>query len=180
MNRLLLSLFLCNCASIRSNNLYLDFYNQTEGRYIEIRQCSLPIAISFSGLSTSEENKVKRGLRFWEKYAGRRLFVESPNAAVVFENYPHEYYEFAGATTSSIWDSNGCFIFSVVRFMYRLDSFSEWEQDFIIRHEIGHLLGFSDSDDRFHIMYHHVKINVDCPSDSELDALRRYYVNESR
>lgn len=169
------TLLLCSCVHVRANSLYTDFYNLAKNEYTELKQCKLPIPVSFDGLSNEDADKVRDGLRFWEVYAGRRLFIESYRAKVVFKNYNDIYYGDTGAVTSNFWNRNGCIIFSRVIFMHQLSTLAEWEQVFVIRHEIGHVLGLDDSDNRFNIMYRYVKMNVDRPSDSEVKALRRFY-----
>jgi hypothetical protein len=174
--RYLLILLLAGCVHIRAASLYLDDYNPKLNRYVEIHQCSLPISVSFAGLSDQDAAKVKAGMAFWERWVGRTLFVEAYPAHLTFLNYTDTYYGRAGAITSSKWDANGCILSSVVLFMTPLDYWPEWKSAHIIEHELGHTMGLDDVDNRFHIMYRNATgVNAEEPSEGEIEALKRIY-----
>ena len=175
MYRLIFALMLNGCVHWRLSHSYMDFYEPKSQQYLELRQCSLPITVSFNSLMEHDKAKIRDGLSFWEHHAGQKLFVESNEARVVFENSTESYYGRAGGITHNTWDSKGCILLSRVKFMYPLASLSEWDAQFIVRHELGHVLGLDDSYDQLNIMYQFVDINVREPSNLEVKALRRFY-----
>jgi hypothetical protein len=175
MYRFALALLLAGCVHIRTAGLYSDFYNAEQNMYVDLRQCEIPITISFVDLSDEDANQARKSLNLWESYAGKKLFVEDYPARVLVMNYDGIYYGETAALTHNEWDRNGCIFASTITLNLPLGSLNALQGQFILAHEIGHVLGFADSDDKFHLMYGNVGLNVDRPSASEIEALRRMY-----
>ena len=175
MYKLLLIMLLNGCVHIRRNDLYLDAFNASRQEYLDLHQCNLPIPVAFKGLSAVEKFQVIDGFNFWSTLAGQTLFVESTAPRLIISNYTEPYYGRTAAWATNYWDENGCIVASKIDFMYPLADLGEWHGSFVAKHELGHVLGLDDSDDRWHIMYRYVDIHTGQAAESEISALKKYY-----
>lgn len=156
---------------------YNDIAN---GVVMDARQCDGIITYTLGpSLTQFDKDWVRDGLLFWELQAQRRLFFEvQQGAMVVFQNTPVLGYSRAVALTSmTLQSSNRCAINCTVSFIDPLISFQPNVFIYIVRHEIGHVLGFLDSKNPKHIMYYAISsgANPYVLSDEEFRALNTLY-----
>lgn len=159
MRYLILALLILStsCVHFRMVGAFEDHYVKEDNKYVEHRQCSLPIAVTFDELL--EEKDIARfceSMAFWDKQlgAGQSLFYDAGVMPRIYEfnsihvrdvrqneELPDHY---AAATINDVNQKTGCIRHSEVVFRHPLQSYVEWEQQKLTQHEIGHTLGFSD------------------------------------
>ena len=181
-------LALSSCVHLRFVGLYDDMYVESLNKYVEERNCFPPVIVSFDSNMSKEDIAVSRkAMEFWSKNAGTELFIDLGVAeqyknvgSIHFRNaYTDEdFYDRRAAVTRRDVDTlTGCIVNSEVIYIHSLGSFTDWEQDKIAQHEIGHALGFSESSKTSHVMYRETGNlrDVTYMSEVEQSELKRLY-----
>lgn len=177
-------LLLTGCAHVRNNSLYIDTYNPQIKQYVDAHYCKLPIRV-YLDLPYNDSIRVKNGLAFWERYAGNQIFTvveKNEPYDAVFQNYLNEYHgPILGKTKNVLSRMDGCIFNSVVYFFNPLNTHNEWTADFLVRHEVGHVLGLDDSMDDYRIMYGYDNgLHPQEPTESEIKAVKRFYGKQGK
>lgn len=129
----------------------------------------------FSGVTA---DFIRDGFSYWEEVAGRPLFVELPClnggdaiAGVIVHRVDRDYFD--GTLGYESDNVHLGFWSGEIALLPPWFAGTDWTKRQVIRHEVGHLLGFDHVDDPGCIM------NAEAASDeacgSELDTLRRIY-----
>lgn len=128
--------------------------------------CSFPLLWRTDcAFSESSEEVVRRGFDFWNTEAGYTMFIEVPcwaEADVTTERTVGSFIGPDGEEDTNIWadarairDSAGGWHGASIRFFDIFEGVPDMVglRETIVRHEVGHVLGFGHAEDSLCLMY---------------------------
>jgi hypothetical protein len=152
----ILTLALSACSHVRLGSYFQESYDESSQQWIQLRPCSLPFVVDTDGLSERDRQAVQSAIDYWNGAIERRIFVtgdRSFDSPVVSIRYPAESIYSDNAAVAFPHISSRCITGALVVLIHPLDSYPEWSQQRILRHELGHALGLDDSSKKWHLMY---------------------------
>jgi hypothetical protein len=175
--RYLIFVVLTACAATRSAPVIDD-------THLSVRHCGTPILVGFAeDMGIDDIVRIQNALDFWGHNAGQVLFFDmgklrfSDNVGgmLVFENSKSPYHGQSPATINLTWDRAACVHSGRITINQDLATTDERTANRILRHAIGHSLGFDDSLVGGNLMSSEDVLNL---SATELSLLKQVY-NES-
>jgi len=171
-----------------------ELYMTTEDGH-HVHQCNLPIFYSIDkNVPEHIAELIKKSFDYWEGLTDKRLFIYSGidnydtsdidtlNAGIVVIGVETEidaHHSSAGGTAQLKWDKKGCIKPELLIKLHKsIMNMSDELRETVIRHEIGHLLGFKDTNDvKEDLMYRSLVPVYDLKglSEWELEAFKIYY-----
>lgn len=159
MRYLILALLVLStsCVHFRMVGPFEDHYVKEDNKYVEHRQCSLPIVVTFDDMLEEKDiANFREAMAFWDKQFGatQSLFYDAGVMPRIYEfnsihvrdvrqneELPDHY---AAVTLNDVNNKTGCIRHTEIVYRYPLQSYISWEQTKINQHEIGHALGYDD------------------------------------
>ena len=175
-----------SCVHFRLGSAFIDDYSEKQNKYVELRQCKTPLGIvPDDSLSAEDILVLLAAVEFWNQQIGREMFhildgyeTDMHIASIVGYKEGAYFCDDNVAKTHLKYDiETGCIGSANINITCGLNNYPEWTQYFVMRHELGHVLGLDDSDSSWSIMYRSVDRlgEINEIRDSEKAALERMY-----
>ena len=187
-------LLLAQCSYIRIGSLYTEIHDPNSNRWIELHQCFPPVFIGWDDtLGEEGRTALDDAIMYWNDVTNQKLFFNLGKLPFLISDVMQASIVPVSQNTTQ-WRCDTCLAVTHIT-MYKpgimtgciagahievKDNFlvlQPWQQNLTMRHELGHVLGLDDSDNRYSLMckkLDDIKYNYEL-SESELQAIKRYY-----
>lgn len=150
------------------------------------KQCSLPVFIASKNLQQNQQERTNSAIKHWNESVGINVFFDlgdvawaeiEQNQGFVLISISENLRSSALATTNIIINSKKCIQSAKI---YINSNYSNYNIDVfetIIRHELGHVLGFYHTSDFTKLMYSNIENSVQHPVDVSEEEIRELRQN---